>query len=168
MNTEALRAADARAKFKEWLERNGCAVLEPTSEWELVRYRGANGTGVLYTNKKNQLTPNGPMRAILTFYLTGKEYTPGTKRKRRDKRQQVVDRLLIRDGHSLCFYCMREMSENDRTLEHLVDLKYQGPDNIHNMVLAHTKCNNELSHLTPIEKIRIHDRAILTVGKDSS
>lgn len=59
-----------RAEFMDWLEANGATVLEPTNQYEVVRYRkwcdgdGARpSTHIIYKRNDGTLTYAGQSRA---------------------------------------------------------------------------------------------------------
>jgi hypothetical protein len=46
--------------FRNWLAANGAQVLEPTSEWEIVRFKAGADTGVIYAKATGATTFSGP------------------------------------------------------------------------------------------------------------
>lgn len=42
--------------FKQYLLENGWHLLSPCSEWEVLRYRGANETRIIFKNKHDRLS----------------------------------------------------------------------------------------------------------------
>lgn len=146
--------------FKEFLAARGAEVLEPTNEWEVVRFRAGSATAIVYTNAKGELTADGVARAALNAFDSKGPWTAGvaTPRKKSAKRNPVeVRALLARDGDS-CFLCRKPLGE-DITIEHLVPVTCGGPHHIANKALAHTACNHQLGHLSVMEKIAMRERS---------
>ena len=82
------------------------------------------------------------------------------------KNRKRADALLERDG-DLCWLCDRKIDFNAEpntdpawSVEHLLALKYNGPDDLENLVLCHPPCNRELRDLTLREKIAKRERRL--------
>lgn len=58
-------------KIKAWLSSAGAEVLEPTNEWELMRFRANGHTCVVYVNKMDRLTMDALTTQALTAYFNG-------------------------------------------------------------------------------------------------
>lgn len=146
-------------KFERWLSSRGAEVLKPASVWEIARFRSGSKISVIYTNKNGQLSFVGDASEALDNYKYNGPWRarPSTKRKS-TKFSVHIKTLLDRDGNK-CFFCNKEMSEDDTTREHLIALSHGGPDHISNMVLAHSKCNLDAGTLSLIEKVKIHIKA---------
>lgn len=146
------------SNFKKWLVVNGAEVLPPTSEWEAVRFRGAEGVGVLYQNSSGQYKFGN--QAVKHAYECYAENKPWSGRVRPTKRalggSKRKRRLLARDG-DCCFFCGKVLLD-DVTIEHLVALNQGGPDRMENMVLAHSACNLEAGNMSVIEKVHMRER----------
>lgn len=77
------------------------------------------------------------------------------------------NRLRERDGDN-CFYCFEQMvfrpkicrkaSSNDATMEHLIDRKHGGTDDLENLVLACKACNNGRNYMSLAEKLASRGR----------
>jgi 5-methylcytosine-specific restriction endonuclease McrA len=151
------READAVAeKFKRWLNERGAEVLEPTNQYEVVRFKTGKGIGILYKKGgPNQycsmvgecaqawyqfIKPSSSWRAI-----------PATKR-RINVDPVVYKSIRKRDGDD-CFYCALPIPEYEGTIEHLVSLTHGGPEHISNKFLAHKECNIRAGTLSAVEKI---------------
>lgn len=149
--------------FRQWLTARGAEVLEPTSEWELMRFRAGDETSVIYRNKSEQVNFTGGSLEAWEAYRNNMKWraAPKTTRKRRTRktRTPIIISLFKRDGN-LCFFCQKELG-HDFTREHLVSITHGGPDNTYNMVLAHSQCNNDVGHLSAAEKIRIHVESVI-------
>lgn len=46
-------------KFQEWLARKGAEMLEPTNEWEVLRFRFEDRVSIVYRNNKGRITKCG-------------------------------------------------------------------------------------------------------------
>lgn len=149
------------ARFKEFLTARGCDVLAPTNPYELLRFKAAGRTNVAYTSARGKLSIVGPdMGPAAASFANGQAWTPaGENREQRmgtSKKRAIVKRLLERDG-PCCFYCPHPLSEEDRTVEHLVPIAHGGTNRIGNMALSHAACNLEAGHLSVFEKIRLRE-----------
>lgn len=157
------RNADA---FKNWLTERGAEVMSPTNEWELIRFRDGSVTSVVYFRKSGEVTFTGSSRAAWDAFKSGNHWrsaTPKTKRSGSKKRRaRYIETIRQRDG-DLCFFCAQYVSEEDESVEHLVEVTAGGPDVLANMFLAHTDCNNRARNLSAAEKIAKYHQA--RVGK---
>jgi hypothetical protein len=144
-------------KFRKWLESRGCEMLPATNEYELIRFKSILGTGVIYKAKRG-FSVNSPfVDEAVDCFLGNKKWKGQGKPKNRvmlSKRQQ---QLLDRDGNQ-CFYCGKEMADNDMTLEHLLSINHGGGNRMENLVLAHKECNKEAGHKSIIEKVKLRDK----------
>lgn len=145
-----------RAKFEEFLTARGAQILQPTNEWEVLRFRSMAGVSIIYRNAQDGLTFTGDSADAWNSFAKGHAWrgTPKTKSpKNVDAKAHAV---LKRDGAE-CFYCLNPTTEGDRTLEHLVARTHGGPNHLSNMVLAHRRCNSNAGHLSAMEKIRLRE-----------
>jgi hypothetical protein len=144
--------------FKTFLEARGAELLEPTNEWEVVRFRVAHATAIIYTNAKGGITADGVALAALNSFVCGDgRWTAGisTPRQKVNRRSVDIRSLLARDGDT-CFLCCLPLGE-DMTVEHLVPLVHGGTHHIANKALAHRVCNLLMGHLSLMEKIRLRE-----------
>lgn len=146
-------------KFKAWLQARGAGLLEPTNEWELLRFKASAYTAVIYTTKKGRLTFTGGAKTALEAFIRKDTWrgAPATKRSKKPK-GPILQALRKRDGNA-CFFCLCDVSEEAESIEHLVSVTHQGPNHMANLVLAHSDCNGKAGHLSAVEKIAIHVRA---------
>ena len=146
-----------KERFVEFLNARGAQVLEPTNEWEVMRFMAGDQTCVIYKNKQNRLTFIGDAyNAFMAFKsCTHWRAAPRTNRKKSPPRLQAIRE---RDG-GCCFFCLDTVSVEDESEEHLVAVTHGGPNHIANLYLAHRKCNADAGHLSAPEKIRIHVEA---------
>jgi hypothetical protein len=145
-----------REKFEAFLTERGAQILQPTNEWEVMRFKTSRGTSVVYCNAKGGITPTGEsITAWAAFEKNGPwRASPAPKKRQtgREKTLPLFNALLKRDGAG-CFYCGIETNEEDRSLEHLVPIAHGGPNHLSNLVLAHRKCNSIAGHKSVMEKI---------------
>lgn len=139
-------------KFKTWLGKRGVVILDPTNEWEVVRFKTENGTSVIYTNKRDDLTFTGESEAAFEAWKSGKSWKP-VDRKRKQLRAKKA-RIAARDGKK-CFVHNAKMNFDELTIEHLLSFSHGGTDNINNLCLACTPCNDLLGNLPLTKKIEI-------------
>ncbi|EIF30928.1 restriction endonuclease [Burkholderia sp. Ch1-1] len=149
-----------RAKFEAFLTERGAQILQPTNEWELLRFKTSRGTSVVYCNSKGGITPTGESDKAWAAFEKNAAWrgTPAPKKRQtgREKTLPIFNALIKRDGAE-CFYCGLATSEEDRSLEHLVPLAHGGPNHLSNFVLAHRKCNSDAGHMSVMEKIRARE-----------
>lgn len=142
--------------FSNWLQQNGYQLLSPTNEYEILRFVGRMGTGVIYTGKRG-LTVN--TRFVLDAYdcfISGKRWSGKGKTTKRTGGSRVRRQLIDRDGRE-CFYCGLEMADDDMTVEHLIPIASGGSDGISNKALAHGGCNKLAGCKPLIEKIELRE-----------
>ena len=136
-------------KFKNWLEKGGCDILPLLNEHEALKFRGRI-IGIVYKSGK---TSNKYTARAIRFFKENKSwdgFPPNVGRKSNYKLEKI--HVLDRDG-DLCFFCNKPLGD-DITLEHLLAISRGGRNALANMVLMHEKCNNELSNLPLIDKIK--------------
>lgn len=143
------------ARFEAFLTANGHEVLAPTNEYEVVRFRNAEGVGIVYRNKRDMLSFQGPAKAAVNAFKSGKQFRAPDKRA---KRLPVDLRAIVkRDGNG-CFYCGEPLEVEEMTREHLLSITHGGSNHIANMVIACDPCNQEAGHLSVAEKVRLRDQ----------
>ena len=159
--TNQVRQIEKRAsEFRHWLSGNGAQILEPTNEWEIIRFRVGVHTAIIYRKKNGALTFVGHAKAAWDAFCGGVHWRV-TEKTQRPKRTSVrMTTIRKRDG-DLCFFCQRPVSAEDGSLEHLVAITHQGPNHISNLFLAHKTCNAKAGHLSAPEKIRLHVQAVI-------
>lgn len=153
-------------EFRAWLVAHGASMLEPTNEWELVRFRGDDGVNVAYASKRGSVTFTGIAGEAWQAFAQGKPFRAFTPTKRTYKGTPTIRALRKRDGN-LCFFCQRYVSEENQTVEHLVPVVHGGPNHMSNYVLAHRACNEKQGHKDAVAKIRVHIKAALELELDS-
>lgn len=150
-----------RAKFEAFLIERGAQILQPTNEWEVLRFKTARGTSVVYCNARGGVTPTGESTTAWAAFEKGGPWrgAPAPKKRQtgREKTLPLFNALIRRDGHG-CFYCGVDTTEDDRSLEHLVPITHGGPNHLSNLVIAHRRCNSEAGHLSAMEKIRLREK----------
>jgi len=163
LNPEALTPTTAdkvrrlRPKFEQFLIDRGGEVLAPTSEWELVRFRANNLTAVIYTKANGRITFYGGSKEAWEAFIKQRSWTAGNKTRRKKGGQSVVIQSLIRRDGRACFYCGRDVADEDASVEHVVPLNAGGTDHMANKVLADKRCNSEAGHLSVIQKVKLRE-----------
>ena len=139
--------------FKKFLAERGAEVLTTTNEWEVIRFRCSKGVSIIYANKRSELTFYGRSGDAWDAFTGSKTWRafPATRR----STNNVVNTIRQRDGDN-CFYCLKSVSIEDESEEHLLSLTHQGPDTLHNKVLAHKACNQKAGSLPLAGKIALH------------
>lgn len=137
-------------KFKNWLGNHGAVVLDPTNEWEVVRFRTVGGVSVVYTNKRGDLTFTGESSAAYTAFTANKPWK-AINRKRQSLKARKA-RIATRDGKG-CFSCLARLSLEELTIEHLLSFAHGGTDNINNLALFCQPCNTAVGNMSVSKKI---------------
>ncbi|TCM71908.1 hypothetical protein EV291_1228 [Rhizobium sp. BK068] len=142
-------------------------MLEPTSEWEVLRVRTSTGTHIVHKNRNGaQRWPVALLEIVRVYNTNGSIALAATRRKRSNsKLRQLYGALVKRDG-SECFYCGEVVAPlgtpvpppYEATTEHLVCIAHGGPDHLANRFLAHHECNQIAGNLSAPEKIKLRDR----------
>jgi hypothetical protein len=142
--------------FKAFLEARGAELLEPTNQWELLRFRTEEGTSIIYTDKRGKLTWTNQAAEAYLACIGNKAWRAVPKTQRRKKSSVVCQALRERDGHA-CFFCHLDVPVEEESAEHLVPVTAGGPDHIANMALAHQLCNQQAGHASLMVKIAIRE-----------
>lgn len=145
-----------RANFEAFLIQRGAQILQPTNEWEVLRFKSSKGVSIVYRNAKDGLTWTGESADAWNAFTDNQSWR-GIKATKQPKNvDSLLRAVLARDGED-CFYCFKPTTEHNRTLEHLVARTHGGPNHLSNLVLAHRKCNANAGHLSAMEKIRLRE-----------
>lgn len=142
-------------QFKAFLSGNGHQVLAPTNPWEVVRFKNANGIGVVYKNSTGRVRFTGLSGNAYKAFRSGQSY-PAPEKQRRKRIDVETKALIERDGCD-CFYCGKPLDPKDMTKEHMLSVAHGGPNHICNLVIACCDCNREAGHLSVAEKVRLRD-----------
>ncbi len=152
--------------FHAWLSARGAQVLEPTSVWEVCRFKTNVGTSIIYKNKTGRLRFTGEALIAWTAFTSGGSWRAAPATKRKLKSAPMCRSLRERDG-DMCFYCQKIVEIEDESIEHLVAITHGGPDHIANMVLAHrAPCNAEAGHLSVMDKILRREKLMRTAKSE--
>lgn len=148
--------------FTEYLEARGAEVLPPTNDYELVRFYANQVMSVIYINKSGSISSflNEAEKAYRAFLNLGSwsvENGGVGRNLKKDKKDQRKAAIIERDGLN-CFFCGKECSENNRTLEHLLPISQGGSNHIANLVIAHVECNGMAAHMSIAEKVRLREK----------
>lgn len=174
-----------RPDFESWLVSRGAKILEPTNEWEVLRYKAGPYTSILYRKKTGKLSYVGGIGFDMKEFVKGvpldymdkcspapaptKTRVHGKRNARtKTKRGTVINRLIERDG-TLCWFCGKPLG-NDITKEHLTPRTSGGTSDLTNLVLAHYRCNQMAGHL-PLEvklDLRKHLRSQNAIATEES
>lgn len=147
-------------RFASFLEACGGQRMAPTNMWEVLRYKMPTGAVVVYRGKGGNVTrlSEEGVTAYEAFSI-GKPYlnryaqrTSGIN----TRLKHLVNTLLERDG-SDCFYCGKEMAEDERSVEHLFARNQGGSDHVGNLVLSHVQCNADAGHLPVMKKVLLRE-----------
>jgi hypothetical protein len=152
--------ANKKAAFRDWLSGQGAQVLEPTNEFELVRFKSGDATSIIYRKKTGAVSFVGDAKLAWHAFSTGRSFRTTPPTTRRKRMTPMVRTIRARDG-DLCFYCQKPVSDDNESVEHLVAVAHGGPNHLSNLFLAHKKCNGEAGHLSAPEKIARHVAAVM-------
>ena len=139
---------------KDWLRAAGAEVLEPTNEWEVLRFRAGGVTHVVYRNARGFMNMAQATRHIVDCFLGGQPWSAGVAVERR--RYSTDERALLKRDGDCCFLCWGKLRD-DVTVEHLVAVTHGGPNHIANKALAHKGCNARMGNLSAMEKVRMRE-----------
>ena len=139
------------AKFKTWLSNSGAVVLDPTNEFEVVRFKTENGVSVVYTGKRG-ITFTGESEEAYGKFKNGKAWK--TVNRRRKQLRAKKARLAARDGKR-CFAHGQKLNFDDLTIEHLLAFSHGGSDHESNLALVCKPCGDKLGTLPITKKIEL-------------
>ncbi|PRC92624.1 HNH endonuclease [Solimicrobium silvestre] len=142
-------------QFRNWLSANGAELLQPTNEYELVRFRAGDKTGIIYWNTKGGSSFVQPALEAWEAFKGAHSWRAAPATTRRKKSSVTLQAVRARDG-SHCFYCLSPVLVEDESEEHLVSITHGGPNHISNIFLAHKLCNARAGNLSAPEKIALH------------
>jgi hypothetical protein len=142
-------------KFREFLLARGSAIYEPTNEYELARFLTQQGVGIVYMNGKEVIThwTNGAVEAF-DAYRIGGAWQAVKRIKRGKKTMKNYAAIVKRDGLG-CFYCMKELSPEEASIEHFIPIASGGGNHLSNKGLACYGCNKEAGHMSVKEKLEL-------------
>lgn len=166
-------------QFVDWLKDTQAQPLNPTSQWEVQRWRTDHGHMILYQNAKGErkwvnssgLTATAEVLKAFSNHRDSPKKeapapgAPGKASVRRTRRNHPFkERLLHRQGGK-CFYCGCDIAVRPRltegvvlaTVEHFVALSSGGPDEFVNMVAACEPCNVTAGRKTVWEKVLMRE-----------
>lgn len=146
-------------EFTAWLTKSGAVIMDPTSEWEIVRVSTCFGILVAYTNTKGKESWPSGLLSIYKSYSAGKPLALSPNRKSNVKLRHTIGDLAARDG-LCCWFCELKFNNVDDTritIEHLVAKSHGGPNHHSNLALACEQCNIEVGNLSVSEKVAIRD-----------
>ncbi len=149
-------------RFKGWLIAQGATLLNPTNQYEVLRFEHRGVTSIIYKNAKGAWSSMvGDAAGAIKAFTKGRSWTTEAIRAPLGtaKRAKYVTELLARDGNR-CFFCNRIMQENELSIEHLVPRVHGGPHHLSNLALAHRDCNQQAGHLSAVEKIALREKNI--------
>lgn len=144
-------------KFETWLVEQGAVILPPTNQWEVIRFRTINGVSVVYTNKHGHLTFTGESNGAYKKFERGQEWKISDRKTKKLKAHKA--RLATRDGKK-CFFCEADLPFEELTIEHLVAVKYGGPDHDSNLCLACQPCNQKVDRWPVTQKMLYRDKML--------
>ena len=135
-------------KFKKWLEQNGAEVLPATNDYEALRFRVPNGTGVVYSNERNDKCKPSNDLTIEAYncYSKNISWSKRPVKVQRLNRSKTKKQLIARDGCT-CFFCTIPLTKENITEEHLLSLVHGGNNRLENKVLACNDCNDEVGNM---------------------
>lgn len=142
---------ERQEKFKSWLIKQGATLLDPTNEYELIRFRTENGVSVIYTGKRG-ITFTGESEQAYNKFASGKQWKTVSRRRKQLRAKKA--RLAARDGKR-CFAHGEKMNFDDLTIEHLLNFSHGGSDHESNLALVCEPCGTKLGSLPITKKIEL-------------
>lgn len=145
-------------KFKKFLDDSGADVKNITNEYEVVRFKVAGTTSIIYRDKTGKISSmTGLAQDAHIAFINNRRWYP-EKGKRRPMSPYKA-KLIKRHGER-CFFHGEYLSSDDLTVEHIVEVSRGGPNNIHNLCLVCKPCNLAVLELTAAEKMLFRDIAM--------
>ena len=144
-------------KFRAWVQDSGGVLLEPTNEYELVRYRmpDRRSPGIVYTKKnRRDLSFVGGSGADVAAFQKGQR-PDRIRASLTHKKARLRKRIFERDGQACCF-CGQHFG-SDVSFEHWLSASTGGTNNIENLALAHPDCNELAANRAVMEKVRLRE-----------
>jgi hypothetical protein len=151
-----------KAYFEAFLTARGAEVLQPTNEYELVRFKSGSNTSIIYSKKDGRLTFYGAAEEAWFAFVSNSAWRASIPIPKRNAPSLAT--LQVRDNNT-CFYCLQLVSNEDASEEHLLSRTHGGPDTLQNKVLAHKVCNSHAGHSDLFAKIQLHTQAVLALYK---
>lgn len=142
--------------FIEWLRNQGAQVLPCTNPYEIARFIAHGKTHVVYENQRGRIRAMGFGAQCVEMFEQGGRLAMGYARKASRPLWKKKQAVIERDG-PWCFFCHRELTFEEATLEHLVAKVRGGPDHLDNLALACENCNSGIDNMTLMDKIRIRE-----------
>jgi hypothetical protein len=147
-------------KFKKFIVNCGGQLLHETNEYEVIRVQTDHGVQILYRKASGLLNwPDELVKAYMAYKSGGKVKWRASKKKKVNRKRGpvVVQTLAKRDGES-CWFCGLPLTQEEATIEHLLNVSNGGNNHINNLVLAHEKCNQQARNMGIADKVRLRER----------
>jgi len=143
-----------KEKFITFLRTSGAEILEPTSEFEVVRFRTINGVSVVYQGKRG-ISFTGESKSAYDKMLAGNlwQIEPG----RLKTKKRLLAEVMERDGLD-CFYCGEQTDDDTRSLEHILSIAKGGNNEISNLTIACVSCNQAAGDMAIVDKIKLREK----------
>ena len=148
--------------FARYLIENDCEILDPTSQYELIRYKTkTDGVCILYCNAQGNVRRiSKTVRRHIESFDKGKVLQK-TRRPKTITKAEIEIRLRKRDGEN-CAVCGKALDLAPYNIEHFLSIGSGGNNNLDNLALTHTNCNMKLGDLPITKKIE----KIIRIRKD--
>ncbi len=144
-------------RLSKYVTDCGGEVLPGTNEYELLRFRTAIGTGIVYTNaRKSRITLTGEAERCYDAMKSGKPARLGGKRKVRHVSDQRLESAGQAQGWR-CIYCDLIVKAEDCTAEHFLSMQHGGTNHVANIVMACGHCNAIANNKSVFDKLRMRD-----------
>lgn len=156
---ELLSIKDKLREFEAFLVAKGAELLEPTNEFEVIRFVANGVTGIVYKKASGFISHANEEAKKAWFAFKNKKPYQANKVSKRVKKNVILNTLLNRDGFK-CFYCRKEMREEEMTIEHLLSINMGGRNHLANLAISCQSCNQEAGHKSLIEKIKMRESKI--------
>lgn len=83
MNMNDAKDRAEMESFRSALVKAGAQILDPTNEWEWLRYRLLGKVGIVYLNKKGRISPSGASEAHHKNWRSGRPFNLSKSKERR-------------------------------------------------------------------------------------
>jgi len=119
----------------------GAKALELTRDDQLLRFQMRNGKKAIFSkSKEGEILALGEAQKMLDILKSADD-------KRTDKQK-----LMDRDGCS-CVYCGIELTLRTATVEHVIPQSHGGTNELYNLALSCSDCNERVGNLPPAQKL---------------
>ena len=158
LHSEKPKQPMKRPALEDFLEQGGAEILPITNPWELVRFKTARGTHVVYNNAKgNKAYSDNHAQDAYRAYIDGKKWIAQEKVQRKSRKylETAIRRLRWRQMLFLLPPVHRGSASDHRaSAGHFFWREQRDGES----ALAHESCNMLAADMSVAEKVRLRDK----------